>query len=145
MGGMIAAVGSVLLTPWNWYNDPDAIFWTLGILGALIGPLFGILIADYYLVRKQHVVVDDLFTLEEDGEYWYSKGYNPAAVKAVVISGALAILSVVIPKLGDVLTWVPDYSWFLGCGLGFTSYLLFARMQGLSPTPAAVEAPAEVA
>jgi len=145
MGGMIAAVGSVLLTPWNWYNDPDAIFWTLGILGALIGPLFGILIADYYLVRKQHVVVDDLFTLEEDGEYWYSKGYNPAAVMAVALSGGLAILSVVIPKLGDVLTWVPDYSWFLGCGLGFASYLFFARMQGLSPTPAAVEAPAEVA
>jgi NCS1 family nucleobase:cation symporter-1 len=144
MGGMIAAVGSVLLTPWNWYNDPDAIFWTLGLLGALIGPLFGILIADYYLVRKQHVVVDDLFTLEEDGEYWYTRGYNPAAVKAVILSGALAILSVVVPKLGDVLTWLPDYSWFFGCGLGFTSYLILARLQGLSPTPPpAVDARAE--
>ncbi len=34
MGGMIAAVGSVILTPWNWYNNDEAIFWTLGILGA---------------------------------------------------------------------------------------------------------------
>ena len=87
MGGMIAAVGSVLLTPWNWYSDPDAIFWTLGMLGALIGPLFGILIADYYLIRDQKVVVDDLFTLEESGSYYYSRGYNPAAVIAVIVSG----------------------------------------------------------
>ena len=41
----------------------DAIFYTLGILGALIGPLFGILIADFYMVRNQKVIVDDLFTM----------------------------------------------------------------------------------
>ncbi|MET0929541.1 MAG: NCS1 family nucleobase:cation symporter-1 [Aeromicrobium sp.] len=132
MGGMIAAVGSILLTPWNWYSDPDAIFWTLGLLGALIGPLFGILIADYYIIRKQHVIVDDLFTLDENGEYFYTKGYNPAAVYAVVLSGAVAILSVVIPKLADVVTWLPDYSWFLGCGLGFVSYWLLAMRMNVA-------------
>ena len=52
---MIAAVGSVLITPWNLYNNPEVIHYTLDILGAFIGPLFGILIADYYLVRKQNV------------------------------------------------------------------------------------------
>ena len=60
MGGMIAAVGSVLLTPWNWYDNAHAIDYTLGLLGALIGPLFGVLIAGYYLVSKQRVWVDDL-------------------------------------------------------------------------------------
>src|ERR1700754_676989 len=63
MGGMIAAVGSVILTPWNWYDNDQAIQYTLGVLGALIGPLFGVLIADYFLVRKERVVVDDLFTM----------------------------------------------------------------------------------
>lgn len=137
MGGMIAAVGSVLLTPWNWYNNPDAIFWTLGILGALIGPLFGILIADYYIVRKQHVVVDELFTLEEDGAYYYAKGYNPAAVWTVCVTGAIAVLSVVVPKLAGVVTWLPDYSWFLGCGLGFVVYLLLADTYGVTRSAAA--------
>ncbi len=126
MGGMIAAVGSIILTPWNWYSNPDAIFWTLGMLGALIGPLFGILIADYYVVRKQQVIVDDLFTMKESGAYWYSGGYNPAAVYAVVLSGVISILSVVIPKLADVVTWLPDYSWFLGCAVGFVSYYALA-------------------
>ena len=126
MGGMIAAFGSVILTPWNWYSNNDAIFWTLGILGALIGPLFGILIADFYLVREQKIVVDDLFTLDEDGEYYYTKGYNPAAVKAVIVAGATSLASVIVPKLGDVLTWLPNYSWFIGCGAGFAAYYAFA-------------------
>ena len=50
---MIAAVGSVLITPWNLYNNPEVIHYTLETLGAFIGPLFGVLIADYYLVRRQ--------------------------------------------------------------------------------------------
>ena len=126
MGGMIAAIGSLLLTPWNWYDNADAIFWTLGLLGALIGPLFGILIADFYLVRKQEIVVDDLFTLDEKGTYFYRKGYNPAAVKAVILAGAISLSSVLIPKLAGVVTWLSQYGWFVGCGVGFVAYYLFA-------------------
>ena len=118
--------------PWKWYADPEAIFWTLGLLGALIGPLFGILIADYYAVRKQKVNVDALFTMEESGEYFYERGYNPAAVKAVIFSGAISISSVVIPKLFDVLTWLPDYSWFLGCGVGYVSYYVLAKQANVA-------------
>jgi len=126
MGGMIAAVGSLLLTPWNWYDNANAIFWTLGLLGALIGPLFGILIADFYLIRRQVIIVDDLFTLDEGGAYYYRKGYNPAAIKAVAVSGAISLTSVILPKLGGVLTWLPQYGWFVGCGLGFATYYFFA-------------------
>lgn len=126
MGGMIAAVGSVLITPWNWYDNSDAIFWTLNLLGALIGPLFGILIADFYLVRQQRIVVDDLFTLDADGEYYYAKGYNPAAIKAVIVAGAVSLASVIVPKVGDILSWVPQYSWFIGCGAGLVAYYAFA-------------------
>src|SRR3954449_7288187 len=79
-GGMIAAVGSVLITPWNLYNSPDVIHYTLETLGAFIGPLFGVLIADYYLVRRQRVVVDELFTMSTTGSYWYRNGFNPTAV-----------------------------------------------------------------
>ena len=77
---MIAAVGSVLLTPWNWYNSDEGILYTLGILGALIGPLFGILIAGYYLVSKQRVWVDDMYSMDTTRRYWFRNGYNPNAV-----------------------------------------------------------------
>ncbi|GAB3130765.1 NCS1 family nucleobase:cation symporter-1 [Tsukamurella serpentis] len=131
MGGMIAAVGSVLLTPWNWYANDEAIFWTLGILGALIGPLFGILIADFYVVRKQQIVVDDLFTVDPQGAYFYKNGYNPIAVYAVIISGALSLASVIVPKLASAADWVPKYSWFIGCGAGFVAYIALAAVLGM--------------
>ena len=59
MGGMIAAIGSVLITPWNLYSNPTMIHYTLDVLGAFTGALFGILVVDYYLVKKRRVDVDE--------------------------------------------------------------------------------------
>jgi len=126
-GGMIAAVGSVLLTPWNLYKSPETIHYTLDTLGAFIGPLFGVLIAHYYLVHKQRVVVDDLFTLDEDGAYHYKRGYNPPAIYATAIAAACALASVFIPGV-NVLD---DYSWFIGCGVGLAAYALLAPRMGV--------------
>ena len=127
-GGMIAAVGSVLLTPWNWYSNADAIHYSLGILGALIGPLFGILIAGYYLVSRQRVWVEDLYTMSPAGRYWFSGGINPNAVAATVLAGVPAIAAVVLPKLTGQGMWIADYSWFIGCGLGFAAFALLERV-----------------
>ncbi|WP_107655385.1 NCS1 family nucleobase:cation symporter-1 [Nocardia suismassiliense] len=124
-GGMIAAVGSVLITPWNLYNNPEVIHYTLEVLGAFIGPLFGVLIADYYLVRKQHVVVDDLFTMSKTGSYWYSKGYNPAAVLATAVGALVAVIPVLAKDIPGMYT-AAQYSWFIGCGLGFAVYYVVA-------------------
>ena len=138
MGGMIAAVGSVILTPWNWYDNDDAIQYTLGVLGALIGPLFGVLIADYFLIRRQHIVVDDLFSMSDTGRYWYKNGYNPDAVTATAVAGAISIASVIVPKLTGDAGWVSNYSWFIGCGIGFAVYYLMAGRAG-SPTRTALD------
>ncbi len=127
-GGMIAAVGSVVLTPWNWYNSSAGILYTLGVLGALIGPLFGILIAGYYLVSKQKVWVDDMYTMEPTGRYWFRNGYNPNAVLATLIGGlpAIAIVLVCGAVFSDspniLLSHGGDFSWFVGCGLGFVAF-----------------------
>lgn len=122
-GGMIAAVGSIFLTPWNLYNNPEVIHYTLDILGSFIGPLFGILIADFYLVRKQQVVVDDLYTLSPKGRYWYSKGYNLKAVWTMIPSALIPILCVLIPAWRGAA----NYAWFIGMGLGFVIYALLNR------------------
>lgn len=122
-GGMIAAVGSIFLTPWNLYNNPEVIHYTLDILGSFIGPLFGILIADFYLVRKQQVVVDDLYTLSPKGRYWYSKGYNLKAVCTMIPSALIPILCVLIPAWRGAA----NYAWFIGMGLGFVIYALLNR------------------
>ncbi len=126
-GGMIAAVGSVLITPWNLYNNPDVIHYTLEVLGAFIGPLFGVLIADYYLIRRQQVDVDDLFTLSPSGRYHYVGGYNPAAIIATAIGAVIAVIPVLL-KAADVA----QYSWFIGMGLGLVSYLMLATLFGVA-------------
>ncbi|GAA4964760.1 NCS1 family nucleobase:cation symporter-1 [Kineococcus glutinatus] len=119
MGGMIAAVGSVLLTPWNLYNNPEAIHYTLDVLGAFIGPLYGVLIADYYLVKKQRVDVDALYTMDPQGAYHYRRGVNPVAVVATVVGAVLALL----PVMAGWST-VAAFSWFIGAAIAFAAYWL---------------------
>ncbi|RSM42744.1 nitrate reductase, partial [Actinoplanes sp. ATCC 53533] len=125
-GGMIAAVGSVLITPWNLYNNPEVIHYTLETLGAFIGPLFGVLIADFYLVRRQRVVVDDLFTMAPEGRYFYRKGYNPPALIATAVGAVVAMVPVLWTD-GPGMHTTAQYSWFIGMALGFVVYLALAR------------------
>jgi NCS1 family nucleobase:cation symporter-1 len=121
-GGMIAAVGSVLITPWNLYNNPDVIHYTLETLGAFIGPLFGVLIADYYLIRKQRVAVDAMFTMAPEGRYFYKRGYNPAAIIATAVGAVVAMVPVLWTG-GPGMHTTAQYSWFIGMGLGFLVYM----------------------
>ncbi|THV43238.1 NCS1 family nucleobase:cation symporter-1 [Glycomyces buryatensis] len=132
MGGMIAAVGSVLLTPWNWYGNDLAIHYTLGILSALIGPLFGILIAGYYVVARQKILTDAMYTRDTAGPYWYAKGYNPNAIWAMLIAGVPTILLATLPRVisgagGPDMSWIGNFTWFIGCALGFGAFVLLER------------------
>jgi NCS1 family nucleobase:cation symporter-1 len=137
-GGMIAAVGSVLITPWNLYNNPEVIHYTLETLGAFIGPLFGVLIADFYLVRKQHVVVDDLFSISPTGSYWYKGGYHPAAIIATGIAAAIAMVPVLWTG-GPGMKTVVQYTWFIGMLVGLLVYLAIGRRSAVvRPEPAEV-------
>lgn len=122
-GGMIAAVASIFITPWNLYNNPQVIHYTLDILGSFIGPLFGILIADFYVVRKQVINVDDLYTMDKKGEYWYKDGYNTKAIYALIPSAIVPTLCVLIPNLQGLA----KYAWFIGMGMGYVTYILFSR------------------
>ncbi len=113
-GGMIAAVGSVVITPWNLYSSPEVIHYTLDTLGAFIGPLYGVLIADYYLIKKQRVDVDALYTMSPEGRYHYTRGYNPAAIAATA-AGAVLALAVVLFLPASAAA----YSWFIGAIIAF--------------------------
>ncbi|HEY0248116.1 MAG TPA: NCS1 family nucleobase:cation symporter-1 [Gryllotalpicola sp.] len=142
MGGMIAAVGSVLITPWNLYNNPATINYTLNTLGAVIGPLFGVLLADFYLVHKQRVFVEDLYTMRPSGRYYYRKGFNPNAIIATAIGAAVGLPIVLIPSWGAVLG---DYSWFIGCAVGLVAYWAAERLNPVvAPTLGEARPAAEI-
>jgi nucleobase:cation symporter-1, NCS1 family len=127
-GGMIAAVGSVLITPWNLYNSPEVIHYTLETLGAFIGPLFGVLIAGYYLIGRQQVSVDDLFTMSATGKYWYRNGYNPKAIIATAVGAAVAMVPVLWTD-GPGMKTTAQYTWFIGMALGFVVFAAISPRQ----------------
>ncbi|MFC0139913.1 NCS1 family nucleobase:cation symporter-1 [Erwinia mallotivora] len=122
-GGMIAAVGSVLLTPWNLFQSPELIHYTLDLLGAFIGPLFGILLCDFYLIKRGQIAVDDLFDDTPKGRYWYRGGFNPKAIAALVPSVFVGLVISFIPSLHAVA----NFSWFIGAALSAGCYRWFAR------------------
>jgi NCS1 family nucleobase:cation symporter-1 len=122
-GGMIAAVGSVLLTPWNLFNSPELIHYTLDVLGAFIGPLFGILLVDFYLVKRGQISVDDLFNATPQGRYWYRNGFNPKAIGALLPSVAIGVAMVIVPALQPLAS----FSWFIGVLTGGLAYRWLAR------------------
>lgn len=120
--GLVSAVLGLVITPWNLYDNPVVVNYFLGGLGALLGPLFGVIMADYWLLRKARVNVPDLYTEDTGGEYHYRGGRNPRAVAAFVPSAAVAVLLALVPAFHAVA----GFSWFIGAALAAALYLLVA-------------------
>ncbi|WP_149563705.1 NCS1 family nucleobase:cation symporter-1 [Streptomyces cacaoi] len=120
--GLVSAVLGLVITPWNLYDNPVVVNYFLGGLGALLGPLFGVIMADYWLLRKARVNVPDLYTEDAGGEYHYRSGRNPRAVAAFVPSAAVAVLLALVPAFHAVA----GFSWFIGAALAAALYLLVA-------------------
>jgi NCS1 family nucleobase:cation symporter-1 len=134
-GGLITSILSVLVCPWLFVASPQAITLFVGIFGAVLGPLFGIIVADYFLVKREHVAIEDLYTMEETGSFHYQGGWNRKAVLALVLSG---ILSIGLALLGDygVIFNVGDWGWLIGAAAGAIIY----RLLGSAPVAAVASA-----
>jgi NCS1 family nucleobase:cation symporter-1 len=81
-------------------------------------------------VHKQKVIIDDMFTLDEDGTYWYTKGYNPAAIIATAIGAVVAVIPVLANGVYGMHT-AAQYSWFIGCGVGLLVYIFLVSRTSL--------------
>jgi NCS1 family nucleobase:cation symporter-1 len=121
-GGLITGVIGVLLMPWKLLGDFSAyIFgWLVGYSG-LLGPIAGVMIADYFIVRRCQLDVDGLY--RRRGIYEYESGFNPRAVAALVCGIAAALLGLVIPALRPLY----DYAWFAGFGIAGAVYLALTQ------------------
>jgi nucleobase:cation symporter-1, NCS1 family len=121
LGGLITSILSVLVCPWLFVASPQAITLFVSIFGAVLGPLFGVIIGDYYLVKRQAVAVNELYTLSPAGSYFYDGGWNRSAVIALATSG---FLSIGLALLGayDVIINVGDWGWLIGAGAAALVY-----------------------
>ncbi len=135
-GGFITGILGIVMQPWKLLADPSGyIFdWLLAYSGGL-GTIAGVLIADYWLVRRCQLKLEDLYLSE--GAYTYRRGWNPAALVATLLGCALAWVGLVVPALRPLYS----YAWFVGFGVSFATYVSLARraprsaFDPLSPSP----------
>ncbi|MDO4643310.1 MAG: NCS1 family nucleobase:cation symporter-1 [Cardiobacteriaceae bacterium] len=130
-GGMIAALVSTLITPWNLYNSPEIIHYTIDILAATIGPMYGIFLVDYYIVKKRQIHVTDLFNDSPEGRYWYKGGINGNAVKALIPASSVSMLCVILSGFetfadSEVLKVLSNFSLLVAMLISALLYYRFA-------------------
>lgn len=130
LGGYITGVIGILIFPWKLIADPNGyIFTWLIAYSSLLGPVGGIMIADYYFIRKQELDVDDLYAVQ--GKYTFSNGFNHVATLALLcgiipnVPGFLTTIRVM--PIDTVYPWVAhlyDYAWFVGFTVSFFVYYI---------------------
>ena len=128
IGGVITCFVGIAMMPWKLMaNHRTFIFGWLGGYAAVLGPVAGIMICDYFLIRRKRLVVDELYL--RDGEYEYSGGFNWRAIAALCIGSAVALMGLIIPSVRVLY----DYSWFVGFVVAFMVYWILMRGTHASP------------
>jgi NCS1 family nucleobase:cation symporter-1 len=137
IGGLITGVVGVLMMPWKLVADPSGyIFtWLVGY-SALLGPIGGIMIADYFVVRAKHLDVNALY--QPRGRYVFTRGFSVVAMIALVLAilpnlpGFLVTVKLIDPAgVPQFFLTLYSYAWFVGFALAFSVYILLRR---LAPT-----------
>ena len=91
--------------------------WLVGYSG-LLGPIAGIMIADYFVVRGRTLELEELY--RRGGSYEYTRGFNYRALAALLLGVTVALVGLLVPAL----RWLYDYAWFVGFGVSAVAYTL---------------------
>jgi NCS1 family nucleobase:cation symporter-1 len=134
LGGLITGLIGIAMMPWKLLADPSGyIFtWLVGY-SALLGPIGGIMIADYFVCRKTKLNVPALYS--PTGDYRYSNGVSWVAVIALLagalpsLPGFLATIHVIdSAHIAPAFLTLYNYAWFVGFGLAFVVYLVSRKI-----------------
>jgi NCS1 family nucleobase:cation symporter-1 len=134
-GGLITAgFGFVIGGMWVAVITQMGLFPFVNTLGAILAPVFGIMIVDYYVIKKQKINIDDLYSDSPNGKYHYKNGFNTKGMLAWLLSGYIAVGTVwpniLILGLGDFFASLGGgggYAWIIGASLGAIVHLIISR------------------
>lgn len=129
-GGYIAALIALVLYPFAPWESGAAVF--VNAIGATMGPIFGVIMVDYYLIAKGRIDVAALY--DADGAYRYAGGWNVSAL----IAGAIgALFSSILPNFTNWLpSWWGGYSWFFGVAIAGVAYYALSLSRRAAPAQA---------
>jgi NCS1 family nucleobase:cation symporter-1 len=124
IGGLITCVIGLLMQPWRWLASHGSYVmgWLVGY-SSFLGPIAGVMIADYFIIRKRVIVTDDLF--KRGGIYEFSGGFNWRAIAALAAGILVALIGLKVPALHSLY----QYAWFVGFGVSFFVYLALMPRQ----------------
>jgi NCS1 family nucleobase:cation symporter-1 len=128
-GGLITGFLGLVMMPWKLISSFGSyIFgWLIGYSG-LLGPVAGIMIADYFLLRRTSLDTDSLY--RRGGAYEYTRGINSRAIAALIVGVLVALIGLVVPAL----RFLYDYAWFAGFFVAGAVYLGLMKFGG-APVP----------
>ena len=122
-GGLITAIfGFVIGGLWVAVITQMGMFPFVNTLGAILAPVFGIMIVDYYVIKNQRLDVNQLFSTKKGGKYYYNDGWNQKAFVAWAIAGVFSVLTVWHPSLSGL----GGYAWIIGAALGTILHLMMS-------------------
>ncbi len=147
MGGLITGLIGVLMMPWKLVADPNGyIFTWLIAYSALLGPIGGILIADYFVWRRRQLNLPALY--DAQGQYRFTNGFSFVALIALV-AGALPSLpgflvqvkAIDASKVASSLVGLYNYAWFIGFAIAFITYLAGKKITTVTRPSVSIDQP----
>ncbi|AQA02731.1 allantoin permease [Mycobacterium sp. MS1601] len=124
-GFITAAAGFVIGALWVSVIGNAGLPKFVDTLGAVLAPLYGVMIADYFLIRKQKLETQDLYSMNPGGVYYFTRGWNVRALWAFGIAAVFAVAAVWVPALHALA----GFAWVLGALLGAVLHWLVMRTQ----------------
>ncbi|MGO9642625.1 MAG: NCS1 family nucleobase:cation symporter-1 [Candidatus Acidiferrales bacterium] len=123
-GGLITCLLGIAMQPWRLLaNYRSYIFgWLVGY-SAFLGPIAGVMICDYFVIRKKVILVEDLY--RRGGFYEFSHGVNWRAIAALGLGCGVALVGKVVPAVALLY----NYAWFVGFGVSFAAYYALMRLR----------------
>lgn len=128
-GATIAAVIGILVMPWKLMENSTSIFTFLNIVGGLLAPVTGIMLAQYFVISKTEIDLKELYS--NHGKYNYKNGFNVNAIITLTIAGTLCLIGIFIPLFKPLY----EMSWIVGIISAFIIYILleFPRIKDTEP------------
>jgi NCS1 family nucleobase:cation symporter-1 len=112
-GGYITGILGIVIMPWKLLG---LIIGFLLTYGAILGPVVGILLADYFIINRKELALDELY--QKDGRYQFRNGWNPIAMVALCAGVGIVLVGMFVPSMRALY----DTGWFVGFGISFTIY-----------------------
>lgn len=125
-GGLITSILAVCVCPWIFVDSPKAITVFVSVFGAVLAPMFGVMMADFYLLKKQVVDVEQLYSMAPNGRYHYDGGWNKVGLGALGISSFIAVGWEMCTQLFKVLP-ENNFGWVIGAISGAVIYMVMMR------------------